>query len=99
MLIVLFGAITLVMLLLLACVARGPGLFNHLLAINSFGTLTVLLLVLFSALFNQHSLMDIALLYALVNFIGPLVVLRFFSGHKLPEEKVRSDDVYDRPNN
>ena len=95
MLQMLFVVIVLVMAMLLIRAVKGSGLFNRLLAINAFGTLTVLLLVLFSVWFDQHDLIDIALLYALINFIGPLVILRFFEGHELPEEQVRMDDFHD----
>lgn len=95
MLQMMFLVIVAVMIMLLVRAARGDGLFNRLLAINSFGTLTVLLLVLFAALFRQHDILDIALLYALVNFTGPLVVLRFFENHRLPEEKMQVDDPRD----
>ena len=91
----LFVVTVLVMAMMLIRAVKGPGLFNRLLAINVFGTLTVLLLVLFSVWFDQPNLIDIALLYALINFIGPLVILRFFEGHELPEEQVRMDDFHD----
>ncbi len=95
MLQVLFAVIVLVMAMLLARAVMGRGLFNRMLAINSFGTMTVLLLVLLSVWFDQYDLIDIALLYALINFIGPLVILRFFEGHKLPGEQVHMDDFHD----
>lgn len=95
MLEVMFCVIVAVMVMLLVRAALGGGLFNRLLAINSFGTLTVLLLVLFGTLFSQHDLLDIALLYALVNFVGPLVVLRFFENHRLPGEEKHLDSYHD----
>ena len=85
----LFAVIVVVMGMMLVLAARGPGLFNRLLAINTFGTLTVLLLVLLGATFDQHNLMDIALLYVLVNFVGAVTVLRFFEGRRLPVEEQR----------
>ena len=83
-----------VMLMLLVRILKGPGLFNRVLAINTFGTLTVLLLVLLGVTFEQYDVMNIALLYVLVNFIAAVAVLRFFEDRKLPapDSPVRQRD-------
>lgn len=58
---------------------RGPSLYDRLLAANTLGTITVLLLVLFGSGEGRLGLfLDIALVYALVNFIGTVAVLKFF---------------------
>ena len=91
----LFIVLIVVMLMLLIRAVKGPGLFNRVLAINGFGTLTVLLLVLLGVTFEQYDLMDIALLYVLVNFIGAMAVLRFFEDYELPDREIRGDDAGD----
>ena len=92
MLFTLFIVIVIVMVMLLIRVAKGPGLFDRVLAINTFGTLTVLLLALFGVAFDQHDIMDIALLYALVNFVGTVAVLRLFERHQLHENETKMDE-------
>ncbi len=92
---VLFTVIVVVMVMLLVRAGRGPGLFNRVLAINTFGTLAVLLLVLLGVTFEQHALMDIALLYALVNFIAAVAVLRFFEDSELPAPDTRAHESHD----
>ena len=82
--VLLFTVVVVVMAMTLVRAVRGPGLFNRILSINAFGALTVLLLVLLGVEFEQHGLLDIALLYVLVNFIGAVAVLRFFEDRKLP---------------
>ena len=57
---------------------RGPTLYDRVLAVNSFGTLTVLLIALHGFLTERPEFLDIALLYALINFIGTVAVLKFF---------------------
>ena len=56
----------------------GPTLYDRVLAVNSFGTKTVLLIGLLGFLTERPEFLDIALLYALVNFIGTIAVLKFF---------------------
>ena len=57
---------------------RGPTVYDRVLAVNSFGTLTVVALALHGFLAERPEFLDIALLYALINFIGTVAVLKFF---------------------
>ncbi|MFS2293256.1 MAG: monovalent cation/H+ antiporter complex subunit F [Actinomadura sp.] len=54
----------------------GPRLYNRVLAINVFGTKTVLLISVLGAVSGRPYIFDIALLYALVNFVSTIAVLR-----------------------
>ena len=77
------------MLIILLRAALGPTVFDRILAINTFGTATVLLIALFGFLTDRPDFMDIALLYALINFISTIAVLKLFRyGHlgKTPSE-------------
>jgi len=71
-------AILVVMLILLLRAALGPTVFDRILAINTFGTATVLLIALFGFLTKRPDFMDIALLYALINFTSTIAVLKLF---------------------
>lgn len=66
------------MALMLARLLSGPTLYDRLLAMNSFGTKTVLFLCMFSLIIGRADGVDIALLYALMNFIATIAVLKFF---------------------
>ena len=57
---------------------RGPTVYDRVLAVNSFGTLTVIVLALHGFLTDRPEFLDIALAYALINFIGTVAVLKFF---------------------
>jgi multicomponent Na+:H+ antiporter subunit F len=60
----------------------GPSTYDRILAVNSFGTKTVLLIVVGGHALGWFSYVDIALMYALVNFVGTLAVMRFFEEHE-----------------
>lgn len=66
------------MFLVIVRAFAGPTLYDRVLAGNSFGTLTVLLIGLLGFLTGRPDFMDIALLYALINFVGTIAVLKFF---------------------
>jgi len=71
-------AILIVMGLALIRAIVGPSAFDRLLAVNMFGTKTVLFIAVFGFLTERPDFLDIALVYALVNFLGTIAVLRFF---------------------
>lgn len=67
-----------VMILVIIRSFSGPTLYDRVLAVNSFGTLTVLLIGLLGFLTERPDFLDIALVYALINFVGTIAVLKFF---------------------
>jgi multicomponent Na+:H+ antiporter subunit F len=71
-------AILAVMALALIRAITGPTVYDRILAINVLGTKTVLLLALLAFISGRLDVLDIALAYALINFIGVIAVLRFF---------------------
>ncbi|MEP1229754.1 MAG: monovalent cation/H+ antiporter complex subunit F [Litorimonas sp.] len=67
------------MAMMLGRLLGGPSLYDRLLAVNSFGTKTVLFLCVFCFIIGRPDGVDIALLYALMNFIATIAVLKFFN--------------------
>lgn len=55
----------------------GPTVFDRILAVNSIGTKTVLMIAVLGFLAGRPDFLDIALLYALINFIAMIAVLKF----------------------
>lgn len=66
----------LVMALALSRAFVGPTVFDRILAANMFGTKTVLLIAVIGFLFGRPEFLDIAMVYALINFIGVIGMLR-----------------------
>jgi len=60
----------------------GPSVYDRVLAVNMFGTKTVLLLSVVAFLYGRPDFLDLALAYALINFIGVLAVLQFFENRQ-----------------
>lgn len=56
----------------------GPTVYDRVLAVNTFGTKTVLLIAALGFLTDRPEFLDLALVYALINFIGTIAVLKFF---------------------
>ncbi|MGD2133073.1 MAG: monovalent cation/H+ antiporter complex subunit F [Maricaulaceae bacterium] len=64
--------------LMLARLLAGPTLYDRILAVNAFGTKTVLFLAVFAFIIGRPDAIDIAILYAGVNFIATIAILKFF---------------------
>ena len=94
-----FGAaclgILVVMALTLARALMGPSVFDRILAVNLFGTLTVVLIALLGFLIDRPEFLDIALVYALINFIGTIAVTKYcvFTNFNAPVEDQDWDDI------
>lgn len=72
------AAILVAMLLALIRAFAGPTLYDRVLAGNSFGTKTVILIGLMGYLMGRPDFLDIAVLYALLNFASTIAILKFF---------------------
>ncbi len=70
----------------------GPTLYDRILAVNAFGTKTVLMIAVLGFLMGRPEFLDIALLYALINFIGTIAVLKFFRYGDLGRAGGRAED-------
>ena len=68
----------------------GPTLYDRVLALNAFGTLAVLMISVVGFLFSRPDFLDIALLYALLNFIGTIAILKFFRYKEIGDKKALS---------
>jgi multicomponent Na+:H+ antiporter subunit F len=77
-----FVAATIAILVALALAVvraiRGPTVFDRVLAGNSVGTLSILLLSVLGFLTGRPEWLDIGITYGLLNIISTLAVLKFF---------------------
>ena len=77
-----FAAATIAVLAALAlAVTRllfGPSIFDRVVAGNTVGSLSVLILALIGFVFGRPEFLDLAIIYALLNIIGTIAVLKYF---------------------
>ena len=92
-------AILITMALALARALLGPTVYDRIAAANMFGTKTVLLIAVVAFLSGRTDLLDIALVYALINFIGVIAVLRLVEyGEFHSNGKPKSDTTQESSN-
>jgi multicomponent Na+:H+ antiporter subunit F len=85
-------AILIGMCLLLVRALLGPTLYDRVLAVNSIGTKTVLVLGLLGYVTGRPDFLDIAILYTLINFVATIAILKFFRYRSFQVPLVRRPD-------
>lgn len=71
-------ALVVAICLVLIRALRGPTLYDRVLAVNALGTKIVLLLGVMGFLLGRPDFLDISVLYALINFVATIAILKFF---------------------
>jgi len=70
-------AILVAMILAISRGIVGPTFYDRILAVNMFGTKTVLLISLLGFVMGRPEFLDIAMVYSLINFVSVIGVLHF----------------------
>ena len=73
--------------LILVRIILGKTTFDRILAVNSLGTVIVIGISLHGFYSSRPEFLDIAIVYALINFIGTVAVLKLFSTGSLGGDK------------
>jgi multicomponent Na+:H+ antiporter subunit F len=71
------AALVVLALVVLYRAVRGPTMQDRVIAVNVLGTNTVVILALLSAALDVPSFLDIALVYALLNFVMAVAISKF----------------------
>ncbi len=91
-------AILITMALALTRALLGPTGYDRILAVNMFGTKTVLMVAVLGFLTGRPDFLDLALVYGLINFIGTIAVLKFFELGSLGARGVNTSVNTSAPN-
>lgn len=79
-------ALVVIILIPLYRVANGPTLFDRLLALGAMAAKTIGLICMFGFLYDRFDMfVDIALAYAVLNFIGGIAVAKYFAREREEE--------------
>jgi len=80
-------AILVVMVLAIVRGIMGPTLYDRILAVNMFGTKTVLLISILGFVMGRPEFLDIAIVYALINFVSVIGVLHYSEYSELKPDR------------
>jgi multicomponent Na+:H+ antiporter subunit F len=71
------GAFVLLSVVIVYRIVRGPTMQDRVIAVNVVGTNTVVIIALFAAALDSPGVLDIALVYALLNFLMSIAISKF----------------------
>jgi len=77
MFVVAMAAVMITSVLALLRAVLGPTVYDRILAVNMFGTVTVLTIAVIGFLTKRPEFLDLGLIYTLMNFIGIIAILKF----------------------
>ncbi len=86
-------AVLVALVLVLTRALLGPTIYDRLLSVNSAGTKVVILIAAYGFLTGRPDFVDISLLYALINYITTIAVLKFFEYGDLGSGAYQEDDI------
>ena len=77
-----FTALVLVALMLLAMVRlfKGPSAADRVVALDAINTLVVAAMIVLAVVFRQFIFVDVAIIYALLAFVGTLYIAKYLGG-------------------
>ena len=79
--------------LIVACLIRsvlGPRVTDRIVAVNSIGTMTIVIIAILSVLLEEAYLLDVCLIYAMNSFVAVIVLTKIYTGVYREEEKEES---------
>ncbi len=81
------AALIAAMILALTRAFAGPTVYDRILAVNHIGSQTVLLIAVMGFITGRPDFLDISLLYALINFVATIAVLRYVKRGRAQADK------------
>ncbi len=66
--------------------AKGPTAPDRMIAVDAVASLVMILIILLAFIYRNFMLIDIAVLFALLNFIGTLAVAKYFLKERMWKE-------------
>ncbi len=89
-----WGALIVFALCLVACLIRaiiGPRTSDRIVANNMAGTITIIMLAIFSVLLDQNYLADVCIIYAMLSFVAVIVLTKIYMGVHAEQEQRKAE--------
>ncbi len=81
--VLLLGAMLILGVLIILGIIRsvlGPGISDRIIAVNMIGTIIIMLIAILSLYLDENYLVDVCLIYAMISFLGVVVLCKVYTG-------------------
>lgn len=69
----------------------GPRIADRIIAVNMIGTMIIMIIAVLSVYLRENYLVDICLIYALISFLGVVVLCKVYTGVYLQKKQMKAD--------
>ncbi len=69
----------------------GPGISDRIIAVNMIGTMVIMVTAIFSVWLDENYLVDVCLIYAMISFLGVVVLCKVYTGVYLQRKHMKAD--------
>lgn len=91
---VLTGAVLILAVLIILSIlrsVRGPGISDRIVAVNMTGTMIIMTIAILSVFLEESYLVDVCLIYAMISFLGVVVLCKVYTGVYLQRKHMKAD--------
>lgn len=92
--VMLTAAVIILAVLIIVSIIRsvlGPGISDRIIAVNMIGTMIIMIIAIFSVYLNENYLVDVCLIYAMISFLGVVVLCKVYTGVYLQRKHMKAD--------
>lgn len=69
----------------------GPGIADRIIAVNMTGTMIIIIIAILSVYLDENYLVDVCLIYAMLSFLGVVVLCKVYTGVYLQRKHMKAD--------
>lgn len=87
-------AVILLAVLIICCIIRsvlGPGIADRIVSVNMIGTMIIMIIAILSVYMEENYLVDVCLIYAMISFLGVVVLCKVYTGVYLQKKNKKAD--------
>ena len=88
------GVVIVLAVLIIFSIVRsvlGPGIADRIIAVNMIGTMIIMIIAILSVYLNENYLVDVCLIYAMISFLGVVVLCKVYTGVYLQKKHMKAD--------
>ncbi len=92
--ILLAGTMIVLGILIIVSIVRsvlGPGISDRVIAVNMIGTIIIMLIAILSLYLDENYLVDVCLIYAMISFLGVVVLCKVYTGVYLQRKNMKAN--------
>lgn len=91
---ILTAAVIILAVLIICSIIRsvlGPGISDRIIAVNMTGTMIIMIIAILSVYLDENYLVDVCLIYAMISFLGVVVLCKVYTGVYLQKKNRKAD--------